>query len=378
MNFAFTEDQRFIRDQARSFLDERASLDVLRKTVESDAGWSQPLWEAVGAELGWCGIAIPEAFGGSGLGQVELAILLEETGRTLLPAPFFTTVALAAPAILAAGSDDQKSSLLPDIATGATRATFGFGAAAAPDGITATLTRQGGGFVLSGGVAYVPHGHTADLVVIPARAAGSMGAQGISLVALPTTHSGVSVEPLTSLDLTRPLSRIRLDSVAIGADQVLGTAEAAGAALARTLDIGAALLAAEQVGGAEKCLEFTTDYAKQRVQFGRLIGSFQAVKHRLADMMVVVEAAKSAAYYAACAIDEVPGELPEAAAVARSYCSDAFSKCAADAIQLHGGIGFTWEHHAHLYFKRARASATLLGEPSHHREKLAQLIGLDG
>ena len=378
MNFAFTEDQRFIRDQARSFLDERATFDVLRKTVEGDADWSQPLWEAVGGELGWCGIAIPEEFGGSGLGQVELAILLEETGRTLLPAPFFSTVALAVPAILAAGTDDQKAALLPDIASGATSATFAFGAAPAADGIAAILAKQGSGLVLSGEAAFVPHGHVADLLLIPARAPGSAGNAGISLVALPASHPGVAIEKLTSLDLTRPLARIRFDQVAVGPEQVLGAPEGAGAAFARTLDIGAALLAAEQVGGAERCLEFTTEYAKQRVQFGRLIGSFQAVKHRLADMMVVVEAAKSAAYYAACAIDEAPQELAEAAAVARSYCSDAFSKCAADAIQLHGGIGFTWEHHAHLYFKRARASATLLGAPSHHRETLAQLIGLDG
>jgi alkylation response protein AidB-like acyl-CoA dehydrogenase len=379
VHFAFTEDQRLIRETARGFLEEKAGLEALRATIASDSGWSEALWAEMGSELGWMGLAIPEEFGGLGLGTVELAILMEEAGRVLLASPFYPTLGLVVPGILAAGTTDQKAALLPDIAAGTVRgaACLSGGLLPAPAGATATLVRDGAGFILSGEARYVAFGHAAELLLVVARAPGSRGAEGVSLVALPAATPGVTVERLTSLDLTRPLSHVRFEKVAVGADQVLGEAEAAGPALVRALDVGAALLAAEQVGGAEACLTFTVDYTKQRVQFGRTVGSFQALKHRMADMMVVVEAAKSAAYYAACAVDEVPAELAEAAAVARSYCSDAFAKCAGDAIQLHGGIGYTWEHHAHLYFKRARSAATLLGDATHYRERLAGIIGLD-
>jgi alkylation response protein AidB-like acyl-CoA dehydrogenase len=266
------------------------------------------------------------------------------------------------------------------IAEGKTRASLaltGRDGRPAPDGIAVRLEKQARGFQLSGEAHYVPYGHAADLLIVAARSGTSNGSDGVSLLALPASLPGISIERVTSLDLTRPFARLRFESVAIGEDLILGAAEQVGPALMRTIGIASGLLAAEQAGGAQFCLDSTVEYAKQREQFGRAIGSFQAVKHALADMMLLVETSKSAAYYAAAAIAEDSPELFEAASVARAYCSDAYLRCAGEAIQLHGGIGFTWEHCAHLYFKRARASSTLLGDSSHHRERVAGLMGLD-
>jgi alkylation response protein AidB-like acyl-CoA dehydrogenase len=380
VDFAFTEEQRAIRDVARAFLGERADHAHLRMPLASPTGWDEAIWPSIASELGWTGIAIPEAFGGSGLGAVELAILLEETGRVLLAAPFFETAVLATQAIQSAATHEQQAALLAPIAAGKTRATLAFTGREgrpAPDGIAMRLDKTAGGWRLSGDAHYVPFGHAADLLIVAARTDRSEGTDGVSLVALEPQRAGLSIERVASMDLTRPYAKLRMDSVAVGKDDILGEPEAAGPALVRTLAIASGLLAAEQTGGAEQCLESTVAYAKQRMQFGRAIGSFQAVKHRLADMMMLVESAKSAAWYAAAAIAEDDPELFEAASIARAYCSDAYSHCAGEAIQLHGGIGFTWEHSAPLYFKRARASATLLGDPAYHREAVARRMGLD-
>jgi alkylation response protein AidB-like acyl-CoA dehydrogenase len=223
----------------------------------------------------------------------------------------------------------------------------------------------------------VIYGHAADLYIVAARTTGSHGTEGVSLVALPALTPGIAVERLVMLDLTRPMSRLKFTHVAVAREQILGMPEDSGAALATALHRAAIALAAEQTGSAQMTLQITTSYVKERIQFGRPVGSFQAVKHRLADMLVRTEAAKSAMYYAACVANEDSVELPRAAATAKAYCSEAFLDCASDMIQLHGGIGFTWEHDAHLYFKRARAASTLLGTPQYHRERLATLIGLD-
>jgi alkylation response protein AidB-like acyl-CoA dehydrogenase len=381
VDFAFTDDQRAIREAARTFLENRADQRQLRAALGSASGWDEPVWRAISGELGWTGMSVPEEFGGIGLGAVELAILLEETGRVLLAAPFFETAVLATEAIKAAGTKAQQAALLSPIAKGQMRATLAFAGAdgyPAPDGIAALLEKKPDGFCLSGDVHYVPFAHAADLVIVAARAKASEGSNGISLVALPTSRPGISVERVTSLDLTRPYARLHFESVAVSDEFILGTPEEAGPALLRTIAIASGLLAAEQAGGAQFCLDSTVAYSKQRVQFGRAIGSFQAVKHALADMMLLVETSKSAAYYAATAIVEDGLELYEATSAARAYCSDAYVRCAGDTIQLHGGIGFTWDHPAHLYFKRARASSTLLGDPTHHREAVARMMGLDG
>ena len=366
MNFSFTEEQNLIRETARSFLAERVGSAQLRAAIGSAEGWDRTLWQAIGSELGWPGIALPEAHGGLGLGWVELAILLEEAGRVLLPAPFLAGIGLAAPAILVAGNAAQRAALLPGIAAGTTIATLcltGETGRPAPDGIAVTLLEGR----LDGVASFVLYGDTADLLVV-ALGDGRF-------VAVPAATPGVAIERLVHLDMTRPMARIRFDRVPVAGEQILGAGGAD--ALDRVLALGAIALAAEQTGAAERCLDMTVEYAKTRVQFGRLIGSFQAVKHRLADMMVRVESAKSALYYAACAADDNSPELLEAASTAAAYAGETFLACAGEAIQLHGGIGFTWEYDAHLYFKRARADAGLLGDATHHRERIARLIGLD-
>jgi alkylation response protein AidB-like acyl-CoA dehydrogenase len=278
-----------------------------------------------------------------------MALVLEETGRVLAPVPFFETAVLAVQAIVAAGSEAQKAALLPRIVEG-TRASF------AGTGRRPVLANGR----LTGTADFVTFAHVAELIVV----ATSDG----SLVVLDAGTPGLTVEALPSLDRTRRFATVTFDC-AVTPDMVLGTPGSADAAIERVLTIGAGLLAAEQSGGMQFSLDATVDYAKQRVQFGRLIGSFQAYKHMLADMMLLVEASRSAA-----AIDEDGEELAEACHVARGYVSDAYRSVTGDAIQLHGGIGFTWEHHAHLYFKRARATSSWLGTPDAHREALAALL----
>ena len=281
--------------------------------------------------MGWCGIALPADVGGSGLGGVELAILCEQMGRVLLPSPFFATVALAAPAIALAATAAQREALLPGIAAGRTRATLAIAnehGAPGLDGIGPRLARSKRGWRLEGTAGFVIHADVADVLVVAARAAGSRGADGVSLVVVRPDDASVSIERLTMLDQTRPMSRVRFESVALAPGAILGEPGEAGPALATALARAQAALAAEQLGGAEAALEIATEHAKTRIQFDRPIGSFQAVKHRLADMMVATEAARSAAYYAACAVDELPAELEEAAAIAGCWCSETFTDCA--------------------------------------------------
>jgi len=374
VHFAFTDEQTLIHDAAREFCAEHGAPARLRAAIDSPQGYDEATWRAIGEEMGWCGIALAAEFGGSGLGAVELAILCEQVGRVLLPSPFFATVALAAPAIALAGTAAQREALLPGIAAGRTRATLAITSSdGAPglEGIGPRLARSKRGWRLDGEAGFVIHADAADLLVVAARAPRSRSIDGVSLAVVDPHDPRVSIERLTMLDQTRPMSRVRFDSVALGACSLLGEAGEAGPALVATLSRAQAALAAEQLGGAEAALEIATEHAKARIQFDRPIGSFQAVKHRLADMMVATEAARSAAYYAACAVDELPEEFEEAASMAAAWCSETFTDCTAGMIQLLGGVGFTWEHAAHLYFKRARAASTLLGAPAWHRERIA-------
>lgn len=377
MQFIHSDEQRLIRDAARDLLSERADAAHVRGAMEAPGGYDADLWRQMSGELGWTAIAIPQRYGGAGLGWVELCILQEEQGRRLVASPFFATAALAAPLIAAVASEAQRAELLGRIAAGEVR--FGCaltGADGRPPcaGVTAVLEERGGRFALSGVSDFVIHGDSADLLLVLARAPGSQGDAGISVALIPPDTPGVSIHPHVMLDLTRPMSRIEFRGAQVSREQLLGEPGAAAGAVEQALDLARIALAAEAVGGAEQVLEMTTAYAKERVQFGRPIGSFQAVKHRLADMMIELEAAKSAAWYAASVADEAHGELAEAAATAKSYCCDAYFDCAANAVQLHGGVGFTWEHMAHLYFKRARATAMLLGSPAWQRERLVRLI----
>jgi len=377
MQFAHSEEQRLIRESARAFLAGRAGAAQVRAAMDQPCGYDEQLWRQMAGELGWTGLAIPEAYGGAGLGWVELCILQEEQGRCLAASPFFATVALAAPLIEAAASEAQRVALLPRIAAGELRFACALsGADGRPPctGVAVTLASQGGGFTLSGVSDFVIHGDAADQLLVLARAPGTQGDAGISVVVLPARTKGMTIRPQVMLDLTRPMSRVEFEDVTVSREQLLGEPGGAAKAVGRGLDLARIALASEALGGAEHVLEMTVAYVKERRQFGRPIGSFQALKHRLADMMIEVEAAKSAAWYAASTAQEQGAELAEAAATAKSYCCDAFFDCAANAIQLHGGVGFTWEHEAHLYLKRARATATLLGSPGWLRERLVRMF----
>ena len=379
MDFAFNEEQEELRSIARSFLAEHSTSLHVRRAMESELGYDPQLWEQLGAELGWTSVVIPEEYGGLGLGYVELVALLEVMGGALLCAPFFSSVCLGGNALLLGGSDAQKREYLPGIAAGTTRSTLAFCEASGrwdAGEIATRARRHGGDFVLDGRKSFVLDGHCADLLIVVARREGSAGDEGISLFAVPGDSPGIERRALPTLDQTRRQAEIRFDAVRLPQSALLGAEGDGAKVLGATLDLAAVALAAEQVGGAQKCLDMSVAYALERVQFGRPIGSFQAIKHKCADMMVEVESARSASYYAACVAAEGGEELPLAASLAQAYCSDAYFHSAADAIQIHGGVGFTWEYDVHLYFKRARSSETFLGDAAYHRERVAQHIGL--
>jgi alkylation response protein AidB-like acyl-CoA dehydrogenase len=366
LNFAFTEEQEELRATARAFLAEHSGPAQVRAAMESELGHDPAVWKRIGAELGWSAVAIPETYGGLGLSWVEVVALAERMGEALLCAPWLATVCLAASAIEAAGDEAQKRALLGRIAN------EGASAALAPAGEIAAR-REGPGWVLDGVARHVVDGHCAELLVIAARAPGG----GLSLFALPAEAQGLARAQLPTLDRTRRLAELRLAGVRAPAAARLGAEGGAEPALERALAQGAVALAAELVGVAQRCLDLAVAYAKERVQFGRAIGSFQAIKHKCADMMVRLEAARSAVYWAGCvAADPESPDLALAASAAKAAASDAAFFCAGSALQIFAGVGFTWEYDVHLYLKRARASAALLGDASFHRERVARSIGL--
>ena len=379
MDFAFSEEQDELRASARGFLSEQSGSEQVRQAMESDAGYSPSVWKQISAELGWTGVTIPEAYGGLGLGAVELTALLEVMGEWLLCAPFFSSICLGANALMVAGTEEQRREHLPRIAEGeslATVAQTGPSGRWSSDGVETTWAAEGSGFRLRGRTSFVLDGHSADLLIVAARAEGSSGEDGISLFCLPAATGGVAARLLPSMDQTRKLAEIDLDSVRVPATARMQGEDRAWPLLQEILDRAAVGLAAEQVGGAQRCLDMAVAYAKERVQFGRPIGSFQAVKHKCADMMIQLESARSAAYYAACVAADGGDDLSVVASLAKAYCSDACFQCAADCLQIHGGVGFTWEYDVHLYFKRARASGVFLGDAAYHRERVARGIGL--
>jgi alkylation response protein AidB-like acyl-CoA dehydrogenase len=371
MNFAFSEEQEELRKSVRRFLESKSPETEVRRLMETTEGYDQAVWNQMGQELGLQGLAIPEEYGGSGYSYVELIIVLEEMGRALLAAPYFSTVALAANAILQSGDDAAKKELLPGIAAGDTIATLAITEDNGRwdlDGIQLQATGSGDSYTLDGHKMFVLDGHTANLIIVAARTGN-----GVSLFAVEGDAQGLTRTPLATMDQTRKQARLEFSGTPA---RLIGTDGGADQAITKTLDLAAVALAAEQVGGAQKCLEMSVEYAKVRVQFGRPIGSFQAIKHKCADMLLEVESAKSAAYYAGWAAADDSEELPTVACLAKAYCSEAYFHAAAENIQIHGGIGFTWEHPAHLYFKRAKSSELFLGDPAYHRELLAQRIGL--
>jgi len=379
MDFAFTEEQEELRESARGFLAEFSGSEQVRHAAESELGYDPELWGQLGAELGWTSVVIPEQYGGLGLSYVELVALLEVMGSNLLCSPFFASVCLGGNALLVGGSEEQKQEHLPGIAEGLTRATLASTEAGGrwdAAGIEAVARSDGGDFVLNGVKKFVVDGHCADLLIVAARSEGSSGEAGVSLFVVPGEAPGVERRALPTMDQTRRQAEITLRDVRIPASALMGEEGAGWGPLKKALELAAVALSAEQVGGAQRCLDMAVEYAKEREQFGRPIGSFQAIKHKCADMMVRVESARSAAYYAGCVIAEESDELSTVASLAKAYASDAYFQCAADSLQIHGGVGFTWEYDVHLYFKRAKSSEILLGDAAYHRELLARQIGL--
>ena len=376
MSFAPSHEQDELRATMRRFLEDTSPAAEVRRLMETERGYDPAVWTRMGSQLGLQGLPITEDEGGQGFGIVEVALVLEEMGRALLCAPYLGSVCLGAGAIRHGATEEQRRALLPGIATGETVAALALveeNARWDETGIALEARPEGDGFRLEGTKSFVLDGHTADHVVVAARRPGSTGTEGISLLVVEGDAEGLEHTLLPTLDATRRLARLDFHGVRA---TLLGEEGAAYPGLRRTLDEGAVCLAAEMAGGARRCLESAVEYARNRVQFGRPIGSFQAVKHLCADLLLEVEQATSAAYHAALVADAGRADLPLVAAIAKAYCSDVYTHVATETIHIHGGLGFTWEHDAHLHLRRARTSAVLLGDAAHHRERVAaELLG---
>jgi alkylation response protein AidB-like acyl-CoA dehydrogenase len=377
MDFGFSEEQEMLRSSARDFLAKEAPMTYVRKMMDDERGYTDELWRKM-AELGWMGLVLPEAHGGSGLDFVDMVVVLEEMGRAVLPGPFFSTVILAGIAIVEGGSADQKAKYLPKIADGSLKATLAHLEPSGrwdAEGIQLAAKEAGGKWTLDGTKLFVPDANVADLFVVAARTSGK-GAEGITLFLVDAKTSGVGVTMLKTMDQTRKLGEVTFKNVTVGTDAVLGKVGGGWGLLERVADRAKVGLAAEMCGGAQKVLEMSVEYAKVREQFGKPIGSFQAIQHKCANMLVEVESSKSITYYAAWAVANDVAEAPLAAAMAKAYTSDAYRHTAGEGIQIHGGIGFTWEHDMHIFFKRAKSSEVTFGDATWNREIVAQLINL--
>jgi alkylation response protein AidB-like acyl-CoA dehydrogenase len=370
VQFTFTEEQEQFRDMVHRFAVEQSPTSSVRRLMDTDDGFEPALWSTLSGQLGLTALRIPEEYGGSGFTAVELGIVMEEFGRTLLCAPYFSSAVLATELILAAGTESDRSALLPALADGSRRAAFAFTEARGswnPADVETAATEADGVWLIRGEKRFVIDGHTADYLIVAAREQ-----TGVGLFVVDGGGGGLKRKSVTGMDATRKLADVNFnDSPAIR----LGSDGDAAEAIGRALDAAAVALANEMVGGAQALLDSAVAYAKMRVQFGRTIGSFQAIKHKCADMLLDVESAKSAAYAAASAAAEDHPEAPALASLAKAAASEAYLRTAAETIQIHGGIGFTWENDTHLWFKRAKSSEVLLGDPAWHRERLMQRWG---
>jgi alkylation response protein AidB-like acyl-CoA dehydrogenase len=369
MNFDLDESQFMLRDNARNLFSNECPPKVVREAMEKNNGFASELWNVV-AEAGWLGLTIPEKYGGAELSPLDLAVVLEQAGRAIAPIPLWSEY-LATSAILALGSEEQKQSLLPDLAEGKRIAVL---AATEADGtwtfdeVGTKLSESSGGFEISGTKVFIPDAHIANLLLAPAKTADG----SLALAVVPTDATGVSVQILPGFDLTRRLCEVKFDKVQVPASSVMrGDVRAA---LAKVRYLGAAALAAEMLGGANACLDMAVDYAKVRYTFSRALGSYQSIKHRLAEMLGEIDGSRSLVMFAAWAAEADPQQLPVAAAAAKSYCADTFCRASRENIQIHGGIGFTWEHDAHMYYKRAKLDDLLLGTGHDFREELVQAL----
>ena len=374
MDFDLSKPQKLLQGSARDFLTRECPSGRVRELMETETAHDDKLWQAI-AEQGWTGLSIPEEHGGLGLGLVELAVVAEEMGRACLPGAFISTLA-AAVLVERAGSADQRAKYLERIAAGELKATIAFLEAGAnwdADAVKLKATREGGGYSVTGKKLFVPDAGVADLLICVARDGDG------SLILLPVERDGANlgVSPMPSMDGTRKLYEVNFEGVIVPQANVLGADGDARGALKGALEVATAILCAEMVGGMEWILRATVEYAKTRQQFGRPIGSFQAVQHQCADMLLLTESARSTAYYAAYALTEGDPSASGAVSIAKAYCSDAFREVGNRGVQVHGGIGFTWEHDLQLYYKRSKSSETMFGDATFHRERIARHV-IDG
>lgn len=380
MDFGFSEEQEMLRDSARKFLEAECSAAFVRKMIEHETAHSVDLWKKL-AELGWLGVLIPQKLGGLGGTFLDATAILEETGKALLPGPFFTTVFLGAPAVLLGGSNEQKREILPRVADGSSVLTLAHLEESArydAAGINLKARRKGGDFVLNGEKLFVFDAGVADWIVVAARTAGNRTnpEEGITLFLVESSAPGLALTHLKTVDMTRRQVSLTFDRVTVSAKRALGRVDRGWPILRRVLNFATVGICVETLGVAQRALEMSVAYAKERVQFGKPIGSFQAVKHKCVDMMVAVENARSLSYYAAWAVDERNAQASQAVAMAKAYCSDMGKNVTGEGIQVHGGIGFTWEHDMHLYYRRALANEAAFGTAPLHREAVAQQLGL--
>jgi alkylation response protein AidB-like acyl-CoA dehydrogenase len=376
MMLGVSAEQDELRASVRRFLADRAPLTRVRELMDTEDGLDQGVWEQAGAQLGLQGLAIPESYGGSGFTFAEQAIVLEELGAGLYGGPYLASAVLAANALLASSDEGARSDLLPGIASGETIATLAFtedDGSWDPAAIRLAAAKDGEAWRLDGHKSFVLDGATAGLILVVAATDAGLSLFAAQADAVPADTGGLTRTTLPTMDQTRKLARLEFAATPA---RLIGSPGDAAAILDRTLDVAAIALAAEQLGGAQRALDMAVGYAKVREQFGRPIGSFQTIKHRCADLLLEVESLRSAVGYAAAAVAEGSAEIPVLASLAKAYASETFFHVAAENIQIHGGIGFTWEHDAHLYFKRAKSSELFLGDPAYHRERLATRIGL--
>ena len=373
MDFGFNEDQQLLRSAARDYLRAETPPSYARAMMDDPIGTTEKVWRSL-ADLGWLGLTIPETLGGSGLGFLDLALLMEEAGGVVLPGPLMSTTALATPAILAHGTDVQRQRLLPAIAAGRLRGTLAF--AEAPGiwstrAIAATADQNSGGYVLRGTKLFVPDARSSDVVLVVTTIGDRFG-----LFLVPRDAAKLRISPMHVIDETRKLDVVELDGVEVADADLLGGAPLADVALDRLVDVARVLLSAEMCGAADAALTLAVEYTKIRRQFDRPIATFQAIQHKLADMKVLLENARSLVYYSAWALDTRSDDERLSAAMTKAYASDACVKVVADSIQVHGGIGFTWEHDLHLYFKRVKSAELTYGDGSANRRTVAELLDL--
>ncbi len=369
LEFVFTDEQAQLRTAVRKFCAENFDEQSVRTLMESEPRFDPKVWRRLGTELGVLGLAVPEADGGAGGTLIDQAVAVEELGAALACGPVFGTVFLAIPALVAASAGPVRDDLLGALTEGTRTAAFAVPDRAGAFDAAAVNVSVAADGTLSGTVDRVVDADASDVVLVAAS-----GSDGVALYAVDAAGTGVQRTPLVTLDLTRPQASIAFTDAPA---QLVAGADEAERVITHAFQVASALLAAEQVGAAQHLLDLSVEYAKSRLQFGRPIGSFQAVKHRLADCLVDLEHARSAAYHAVWALTDATDDPALAASIAQATASAAFAKVAADTIQVHGGIGFTWEHQAHLYFKRATTDAALLGSAEAHRSRVAELV-LDG